>query len=118
MSRHWKEALDTERHRNFMDANFDGWFSIRPSRDNLIPKSVYFVNVAGFTFQFVSLEQIRVCRDWFSQRIHPSSRIPDIDLEHFWQRWYERLPKHITKESKRTKIVDALEKAILEFEQS
>lgn len=76
---------------------------------------VYFVRECSFTFQFVALEQLKECLDWFEQKIHPSSREYNNGLEHYWQLWYERLPKGLTRESKRIKIVKALKKAHEEF---
>ena len=77
--------------------------------------NVFFVAVSGFTFQFANLDQLRECLDWFRTKIHPSSRLPDFTLEHYWQRWHERLPKGITKEPKRQKVVKALENALTDF---
>lgn len=76
---------------------------------------VYFVRECSFTFQFVTLDQLKECLEWFEKKIHPSSREYNNGLEHYWQRWYERLPKGLTRESKRIKIAKALKKAYEEF---
>ena len=76
---------------------------------------VFFVAVSGFTFQFASLDQLRECLDWFRTKLHPSSRLANVTLEHYWQRWYERLPKGINKEPKRQKVISALENALADF---
>ncbi|HBE70131.1 MAG TPA: hypothetical protein DDW52_18440 [Planctomycetaceae bacterium] len=117
MARHWSEKLDPERHVDVMGAaSYFGGANIEPAKSpNLDHRRMYFVAVAGFTFQFVSLEQLRECLEWFRQKIHPSSRLPNVTLEHYWQRWYERLPKGLTKEPKRQKIVTALENALSDF---
>jgi hypothetical protein len=71
----------------------------------------YVVRAEGFTFQFVSLDQIRECLAWFEQPIHPSSARPIAAGEH-WQAWYERLPKGLGSNAKRRRIVAALEAAL------
>lgn len=117
MARHWSEKLDPERHMDVMGtASYFGGATIEPAQSpGLDDRRVYFVAVAGFTFQFVSLAQLRECLEWFRQKIHPSSRLPSVTLEHCWQRWYERLPKGLTKDPKRQKIVTALENALSDF---
>lgn len=117
MARHWSEKLDPERHTDVMGAAlyFGGAHIESAKFASLDDRRMYFVTVAGFTFQFVSLGQLEECLNWFRQRIHPGSRLPDVTLEHYWQRWHERLPKGLTKEPKRQKIVAALENAISDF---
>jgi hypothetical protein len=116
VSRHWKEKLDPDKHRDFMSTTYIGGVSVENEGDNLVPKWVFFVAVAGFTFQFASLEQIQVCIDWFAEKIHPSSRTPDITREHYWQHWYERLPQWLFEEPKRQKVIKALRTALQDFE--
>ena len=116
MSRHWIEKLDPERHADFMSTTHVGGLPVDSPRSNLEDRLVYFVAVAGFTFQFVNIDQLRDCLKWFRDKIHPSSRTPDVELEHYWQRWYERLPKGITKEPNRQKVVAALERALTDFQ--
>lgn len=111
MARHWTEPLDPQRHVNMMGVGVSGV----PIKQTTPDQQVYFVAVAGFTFQFASLEQLRECLQWFRNKIHPSSRLPGVILEHNWQRWYERLPKGINKESRREKVVKALENALADF---
>ena len=117
MSRHWREKLNPKKHRDYMISVGDGGFPIKPSKDNLITHHVYFVQVVGFTFQFSSIAQIYEALEYCKQKTYPSTIKPEIFLEHYWQKWYERLPKGLLKGTKRDKVVKALEKAILEFEQ-
>lgn len=114
MSRHWREKLDPARHADQMTIHVGG-SPVEPPRDALIEKWVYFVEVASFTFQFHSLDQLRECLEFFKQRIHRTSRQPDIWLEHYWQRWFEKLPRRLFKEPKRVKVVAALEAAACDF---
>lgn len=118
MPRHWKERLNREKHRDYMKGAGVGGYPIKPSKDNLILKYVYFVDVVGFTFQFSSVTQINEALKYFKQKIHTSTIQPEVFLEHYWQRWFERLPKGLLKEAKRNKIVKALEKAVAEFDRS
>ncbi len=81
----------------------------------LVPVYTYFVRVCGFTFQFGSVAQIDAALDYFKKKLHPSSRMPNYEwlkFERYWvQRWYERLPGYLRQESKRQKVVKALEEA-------
>ena len=77
-----------------------GGLPLQPPRDPLIRTWVYFVDVAAFTFQFQSLAQMNECLEFFRQKIHPTSIQPDVTLEHYWQRWYERLPRWLFEEPK------------------
>jgi len=62
----------------------------------LIPKWVYFVTVCSFTFEFHSINQINACLKHYSQKVRPSTRIPEKDLWKYGgdhgetQRWFER----------------------------
>ena len=111
----WKEKADPKRHADFMSTSHVGGFPLEAQRDNLLESWVYFVTVEGFTFQFVKIEQIKEAKAYFSQKTHKSTITPGIHLEHYWQNWYERLPKGLTKNSKRQKILKALEQALSEF---
>jgi hypothetical protein len=76
----------------------------------------YFVAVAGFTFEFVSVEQVRECLSFFEKRIHQSSRAPIFEPEKGeWEAWHERLPATILKGSKRGRVIKALRAALVEF---
>lgn len=97
-----------------MTVHVGGLWSKRPS-DRLIEKWGYFVDVASFTFEFQSLDQLRECLIFFRQKIHASSRQPDVKLEHCWQRWFEKLPLWLFEEPKRVKVLAALERAHEEF---
>lgn len=92
----------------------------------------YFVRVCGFTFEFVSLAEIREALDWFETKLHPSSKLNkptnwDEKSSVCWktalsahhhesQRWHERLPAGLTSEPRREKVVAALRRALQEFE--
>jgi len=108
------------------------------SRDAVLdPRPAYFVEVCGFTFEFWSIEQIKVALAFFEKRIHPSSRFskewnpwgltpqqmahgtprskwfPSFmeTHRHECQRWYERLPQYLQERGKREKVVKALRRA-------
>lgn len=107
----WKEKADPQKHKDYMSTSWVGGISIPKPKDNLIEKWVYFVKEGGFTFQFTSINQIEECIDYFSTKIHPSTRLNHDIYEHYWQTWHERLPHGITKKGKREKILKALIKA-------
>jgi hypothetical protein len=116
MSRIWKERCDPSKHRDFMTGYQDaGGIPVETAHDNLIEKWVFFVRAASFTFQFESVAQIEGAKDYFSKKVHPARRQPNDGLEHYWQRWFERLPPGLQSEAKRKKILKALKQAIDEF---
>lgn len=113
MSKHWKKIADSKIHMDFMDTSWVGGIPIS-FEGKLTKQCVFFVRECSFTFQFISLEQIETMISHFEQKTHPSER--DFNgLEHYWQKWYERLPSNLLKESKRTRILKALKKALKEF---
>ena len=125
MAKNWKEEIpriEYEARQDFPYSNHmdtflcGGWNPPRPTRSKLIPQWVYYVRVCGFTFEFYSVADIRTCREHFARKVEPSSARPHDGLEHYWQSWWERLPLWIKAESKRTKVVKALDQAIEEFD--
>lgn len=116
MAKHWKERLDPRKHRDFMSGYQDaGGLPVVAPRDNLLESWVYFVNVAGFTFQFVTIDQIRDALNYFEEKIHPSTTEFNNGLEHYWQTWYCRLPSGIKAEAKRIKVCKALHSALAAY---
>ena len=113
MARYWKEKLK--------------------GKQNLLLNWRYYVHVCSFTFVFASLSEIEEYRDYFSQKIHPSSA-DDVDwrncrwwtppnergfswaLDH-WERQsrFDRLPLFLFEEPKRQKVVKALNEALKKF---
>jgi hypothetical protein len=116
MSRIWKERFDVAKHRDFMTGYQDaGGLLIDSIRDNLLTKWVYFVRVASFTFQFHTIAQIAEAHAYFSKTVHPARRESGHELEHYWQRWFERLPPGLNGGTKRVTILKALEAALDRF---
>ena len=111
MAKIWKEEFDKSRHSNKMEEPVKP-----PPRTTGLHRWVFFARVCSFTFEFHSLQQIKACLDYYSQKIHPSSRI-NIGGADSWemQRWFERLPMYLLEEPKRQKVVKALSLAIKEF---
>ncbi len=121
MARYWKEKLDVEKHVDYMKTYHVGGFSVgdfigAPLRDNLNEHWVYFIHVCSFTFHFQSLRQIEEYLGYFSQKIHPSSMVPNVNLEHYWQNWQQRFPYWLFEEPKRKRVVQALQRASNSFE--
>src|SRR6266478_8231944 len=113
----WFENFDPLKHSNPMS----GEVGTPPGTERhyraptLEHHRVVLVRVEGFTFEFHPLEQILACLAFYRQKTLPSSRISSADLgggDHWeFQRWYERLPGELRRESKRVKVVQALEEA-------
>jgi hypothetical protein len=116
MAKYWRESYDCTRHRDPMTETVPPKQSRDPKLD---PQDVYFVKVVGFTFEFHSLEQMRIALGYFSQKVRPSSRIPNFPsdeiLHYEAQRWYDRLPMKLLRESSRLQIVKALSAALAMF---
>lgn len=99
-----------------MSNQVEGGIPVERSRDNLIEKWVYFAEVDGFVFQFGNLEQVKAAQNYFSQKVHPSTRKPNHNPhEHYWHPWYGKLPKGMTKEKNRIKSLKALDEILLNW---
>ncbi|MGC4093274.1 MAG: hypothetical protein QM756_36365 [Polyangiaceae bacterium] len=110
---YWKEPLDAERHRDYVSGAQDaGGRIINPSSSD---GWVYFVRAGAFTFAFANLEQLREAIRYFGQSLHPARRRPGIHLEHYWQRWFERLPPGLIAGTKRVRVRRALLAAFVSF---
>jgi len=126
MAQIWSETYDPKRHHDRM---FDvshipgvppGSYGRAPTLQRYL---IYFVRVCGFTFEFHSLEQLKVCLAFFSKKVRPSSmiKLSDSDRRMHWlhwvvQRWFERLPMKLLEERRRVRIVPALQEALMKFE--
>ena len=119
----WSEPFDYARHFNPMN---NGWGAPQPEQlahhmraPTLEPYHVAFVRVAGFTFEFHSVAQLRVCRAYYAERHQPSSRL-SVGIgdyggdQHETQRWFERLPLYLREEPKRVQVVAALDEALMQ----
>ncbi|MCP4213259.1 MAG: hypothetical protein GY765_01325 [bacterium] len=111
----WKEKLDPQKHKDYMSSYWIGGDDIKAPKDNLIDSWIFFVKECGFTFQFTSIAQLDECLNYFSQKVHASTRREHDGLEYDWQAWYERLPGGLIKNSKREKILKSLEAAKEKF---
>ena len=112
----WRETADPNKHSDFMSTSNEGGIPIKKSRDNLIPKWVYLATVDNFTFQFANLDQIKAAKVYFEKKVHPSTRNKrHPPYEHYWHPWYCKLPKGITKKSKRQKVLKALERMLAQW---
>ncbi|WP_343635188.1 hypothetical protein [Fluviicola sp.] len=113
MSKHWKEKTNPEEHIDYMSTSHIGGFPIQNSSEK--GEWVYFVRECSFTFQFASIDQLKVAKAYFSMKVHPSTKRFNNGLEHYWQSWFERLPAGLIRGTKRVRILKALEKALQEF---
>jgi hypothetical protein len=117
MANIWSEEYDPLKHPNPMGSEVGCPPGIDRARraPTLEPHLVTLVRVGGFTFEFHSPEQLRAALLYFRRKILPSSRLSAKEMgsgDHWeFQRWYERLPAELRRESRRHKVVAALEKA-------
>ncbi|MFC4310868.1 hypothetical protein ACFPN2_17365 [Steroidobacter flavus] len=112
----WKERFDPSRHEDRMDSSKHLDYAADP-HESLRTHWVYFAEVAGFTFEFMSLDQARECLRYFEQRLHPSTRA-DIGSAYHWemQQWYERIPGYLKSDRNRPEVVRALKTMLLDGE--
>ncbi len=111
MPRIWTELADPLRHTDFMSDWTVGGRPIAAPADNLLRRHVLLVEVCQFTFQFHGQQQLSEAIEFFSKNTHPSSCEAGIQLEHYWQPWSQRLPKGMTSQSRRMRVLAALKKA-------
>jgi hypothetical protein len=118
MATYWTEQFNPEIHRNHMwgsECDVPEHCDLR-----LDPRLVYFIRVCSFTFEFHSIGQIKQCLGYYNKKIHATSILSSEILKTGTcggdhgetQRWYERLPQKLLKESKRKKVVIALEHSL------
>jgi hypothetical protein len=115
MARHWREKRDETRHTDWMSTTHIGGVPAEKPTVSLIETWSYFVEVCGFRFEFVALDQLRECLAFFTVKHHGPNRLPEVSVEHYWQRWYERLPSGMLASTKREKIAKALRSALADF---
>jgi hypothetical protein len=112
MARIWKEKYDGRRYGDVDPGQ------LPPYARTLVNRELICVHVCSFTFKFLSKEEISQYIAFFEQKTHPSSRVPesmlpDCNFRHWHsQRWYERLPLYLQEDSKREKVLKALQKAV------
>ena len=116
MARIRKEPYDSVKH-HVVPIEYWGNTDDHLRAPGLIPKDVVMVHVASFTFQFMSVQQLRDCLFFSEQKIHPSGRWPRpaetlAGIHGEAQRWFERLPMHLLEEPKRRKVLEALTRAL------
>jgi hypothetical protein len=109
---HWKEPIN-ERHRDYVSGSQDAGGV--PIDRSISDGWVYFVRVCAFTFSFANLDQLREAIQYFGQTIHAARRSPGCRLEHYWQRWFERLPPGLIGGSKRARVRRGLTVALGSF---
>ena len=114
MGKYWREKLDIRKHRDHM-SYYEGNCAIKKPKDNLVISWVYFIEVQGFVMEFISIDQVKQAREYFSVKAHQSTREYHNGIEHSWQPWYCRLPKGLNKEVNRQRIIKLLDLVILKW---
>ena len=92
-----------------MNTSWIGGFPLQSPRDNLLEAWIYIIEAAGIRLEFIDEDQIREAASYFSQKLHGSSMRPGVTLEHYWQSWFERLPKGAHNHRTQEKLLSALE---------
>jgi len=79
---------------------------------------VYFVHVCSFQFTFTSVGQIVEYLEYYSHRLMPGNRWSDSTSVDHWTRQsrFAKLPLYLWEEPKRRKVVDALTRAVKQFQ--
>jgi hypothetical protein len=119
MARFWREPYSEEAARQIGIHDYESALILGAPHTPWI----YYVEVCSFTFAFYSLAMLREYLDYYSHKILPSSRFysppfsmgapPAVNSE--GQTRFERLPLRLRMESKRAKVIKALERALAEF---
>ena len=113
MAQIWKERLNVEKHADFMTGHQDpGGRPVEAPRDNLLESWVYFMKTPDCELQFTLREQVEEAKRYFEEKIHPARREWSNGLEHYWQRWFERLPAGVHRDPNRIRILVALERLL------
>lgn len=121
MARWWKESYTREAAEAAGIRDFEG-ARVLGDPDS---RWIYFVEVCAFRFVFFSREMLREYLEFFSRKVLPSSsgkdpspfsRGPAASVGDGQTR-FERLPLRLRKERRRQKVVKALERALLEWEE-
>ena len=120
MSRIKIVPFDPKAHRNPMQYVDDAQAKQHWRAPSLSGYKVCLVTVCGFTFTFHSVAQIQLCLDYYSREHHPSSRLPvyseNLGGDHNeTQRWFEKLPQFLLEKSKRSRVVQTLQRALEEY---
>jgi len=88
---------------------------IQKPHDNLIVAWVYFLEVTGIQLQFKDVQQIEEALEYFEQKNFGSTMRTGVTLEHYWQAWYERLPKGTHNHKTKLKVSAALRSMLVEI---
>jgi len=112
MPRYWKEPYTGFRYGDHPPD------MLPATARGLVHQELICVSVCSFTFRFYSQDEIREYIAFFEKKTHPTSTLPipagsDSFFRWHSQRWYERLPVYLQEESKRAKVLKALQRALV-----
>jgi len=111
MARIWKQPY-REVAKDRLHLFVPGYRRLEPS------EWVYFVHVCSFQFTFTSVEQIGEYLTHYSHSMKPSNRWSDSTGADHWERQsrFAKLPLYLWEEPKRRKVVNALTRAVKQFQ--
>lgn len=115
MAKYWIEKLDIKRWRTAHGGKpreFSG-----QKIDNLVCPITYCVEVCKFVFKFSSKDEIEEYIEYFSSKIHPSTKVSLGGNEDHYdaQTKFTRLPSGLKSNHNRSRVLKALERSIVEF---
>ena len=116
MPKYWKEKLDIETWRKAhggKDREYEGQII-----DNLVCPEYLCVEVCKFTFRFSSIREIEEYIEYFSTKVHPSTRSSDFMDHYDAQTKFTRLPGAIKSGHNRERVLKALNNAVQKFMQN
>ena len=126
MKRHWIEYTEDWTHSPMtywvhVEAESDA-AKLNPPAPAPIPgmgHPVFYVEVDGFTFQFASLAEMRVCIETLGKKLLPSTmRLAQERGGDPSEHWLRKMPEHTKPWRYREKAVNYLAKALAAFEKS
>lgn len=107
---------NSENHRDYMSSLTEGGIEIeKPHFIKGVPY-VFTLEIGKTNLVFKDIEQLKEARSFFEKIIRPSTVGNPPPYEHHWHIWYGRLPKNVLKDSNREKILKAISKAIIQYE--
>ena len=77
---------------------------------------VFTLEVNNVSLIFKDITQLKEAKTFFEKNLRPSTVGEPPPFEHYWHIWFGRLPKNILKASNREKMLKAINKAIIQYE--
>lgn len=103
-------------HRDYMSSLIEGGIEIeKPHLIRGVP-FVFTLDISKTCLVFKDITQLKEAKNFFEQTLRPSTVGEPPPFEHHWHVWYGRLPKEVLKSSNKEKILKAINKALIKYE--